>query len=138
MAHSIVVHHIDTHPCCKEFFVWESIGTHCQPKCGSCKCRRCPLGGKDYSLREEKELKLIEDGLKWADGQWTSSYPWIRDLPDLPDNRSIAFATLRSQEKRLLRNEHKANLYRKEMREMVENGVARKMLPHELKLYKGP
>jgi hypothetical protein len=46
------------------------MGVECSPKCGSCKCRRCAIGGKDYTIQEEKELKLIEEGLQKRNGKW--------------------------------------------------------------------
>ena len=41
------------------------------------RCGNCPLGGKDYSLKEERELKMIEDGLKFKseEGHWEAQYP---------------------------------------------------------------
>ena len=42
----------------EDFFTTESLGTQCTPKCGPCKCGKCPPGGKDYTFREERELKL--------------------------------------------------------------------------------
>ena len=44
-----------------DFFSIESLGIGCQPGCGNCKCGTCALGGKICSLKEERELKLIED-----------------------------------------------------------------------------
>ena len=39
-----------------------------QPNVGDvsvgCKCGKCPLGGKNYSIKEERELNLIEAGLQ--------------------------------------------------------------------------
>ena len=43
----------------------ESLGIQCNPKCGNCKCGSCPIGGKPYSLKEERELKLIENNLEF-------------------------------------------------------------------------
>ena len=39
-------------PTISEFLSCESLGNQCEtPRCGECKCGRCPLGGKDYSLK---------------------------------------------------------------------------------------
>ena len=43
----------------------ESLGVQCEPKCGNCKCGTCPIGGKPYSLKEERELKMIENNLEF-------------------------------------------------------------------------
>ena len=48
-----------------EFMTVESLGIQCNPKCGNCKCGSCPIGGKPYSLKEERELKLIENNLEF-------------------------------------------------------------------------
>ena len=50
-----------------EFFETETMGVSCTPKCGSCRCGSCPLGGKQYTIQEERELAMIEKGLKLND-----------------------------------------------------------------------
>ena len=49
----------------EKFFEIEGLGVRCEPKCGSCKCGRCHPGGKDMSLKDEKEYQLIEGGLQF-------------------------------------------------------------------------
>lgn len=51
------------------------------PKCGGCKCGKCSLGKCDYTIQEEKELAIIERGLRYDENslQWTVIYPWIKD-----------------------------------------------------------
>ena len=88
--------HFFSQPTIQEFFTSESLGIECSPRCGSCKCGNCPIGGKDYNLQEERELILIDKGLEFKGGHWVSSYPWIKDPADLPDNRVVAIAILRS------------------------------------------
>ena len=46
-----------------DFFETEMLGVEVKPRCGNCSCGSCPFGGKDYTIAEERELKLIEDGL---------------------------------------------------------------------------
>lgn len=38
-----------------EWFKWDSIGAACDPQCGGCRCGRCPPGGKEMTLGEEKD-----------------------------------------------------------------------------------
>jgi hypothetical protein len=47
--------------------------------CGSCRCGKCPIGSNDHTLREERELKLIEQKLVFneEDKLWIAEYPWI-------------------------------------------------------------
>ena len=85
------------------FFDLESLGVECNPKCGSCRCGNCSNGGKEYNLREERELKVIEEGLQFKGTYFEANYPWKRDPRELPDNRSAAYGMLIAQEKRLLK-----------------------------------
>ncbi|XP_033126819.1 uncharacterized protein LOC117124630 [Anneissia japonica] len=65
------------------------MGVNCQPMCRSCRCGKCPRGANNFTLQEERELKLIEGNLIYAEGRWTARYPGIKDPRDLPDNREI-------------------------------------------------
>ena len=114
-----------------DFFDSEMLGVSCIPKCGNCRCGSCPIGGKQYTLQEERELAMIDNGLELADGRWTATYPWKKDPKLLPNNYTAALAMLRSTEKRLLRNEDLASQYCKQISDMIERGVARKLKPAE-------
>ncbi|XP_068221896.1 uncharacterized protein [Palaemon carinicauda] len=48
----------------ENYFLDESLGMECIPKCGGCKCGECSVK-ENLSIREERELKLIEDGLTY-------------------------------------------------------------------------
>lgn len=45
------------------YFNIENLGVSCYPKCSGCKCGNCTPGQKNYSLKEERELALITEGL---------------------------------------------------------------------------
>ena len=124
----------------EEFFNVESLGVRCNPKCGGCQCGKCHPGGKDMTLKEEKELAIIESGLSFNEesGRWLAAYPWILSPLDLPNNRMVAMATLRSTEKRLSRNPDLAELYSTQIDDMVSRGAARKVPDQELAEYEGP
>ncbi|XP_043198573.1 uncharacterized protein LOC122368576 isoform X1 [Amphibalanus amphitrite] len=122
----------------EDFFTTESLGTQCTPKCGSCKCGKCPPGGKDYTLREERELKLIEAGLQHHDDHWEASYPWVKDPKELKDNRQAALAVLNSTERRLKKHPEHASVYQTQIQDMVDRGVARKITEEEAAGYDGP
>lgn len=68
------------------FFMSEELGIACSPKCGGCRCGKCSLKGH-MTLKEEKELKLIEDGLNYDELNqcWVADYPWIRNPSELPN-----------------------------------------------------
>ena len=119
----------------------ESLGTYCQPKCGGCRCGHCSPGNANCTLKEERELRMIEDGLEYSktEKKWTVSYPWTRDPSDLPNNVNSATGRLRSTEQRLRKNGRQYALeYQKQMDDMVERKVARKLTHSEISAYKGP
>ena len=69
-----------------EWFKWDSIGAACDPQCGGCKCGRCPPGGKEMTLGEERDLEKIKECLTYvlADKycetpHWDAAYPWKGD-----------------------------------------------------------
>ena len=101
---------------------------------------KCPLGTKNYSLKEEKELQLIERNLHFnnLEHRWMTQYPWIRDPADLPDNRKAAFGMLLSTEKRLAKNTDHARVYQEQIQDMIDRGVARKLMESELETYDWP
>ena len=47
------------------------------------------MEGESMSLREERELKLLEENMEYCQNnkQWTILYPWIKDPTLLPDNK---------------------------------------------------
>ena len=121
-----------------DFFDAETLGVECSPKCGSCRCGKCPIGGKQFNLKEEREQHQIEEGLTHKDDHWEAQYPWIRDPNDLPDNRSAALAMLKSTEKRLSTNKVHAETYNNQIQDMIDRNVARKLSNDELQLHRGP
>ena len=40
------------------------------------------------SLKDEKEYKMIEEGLKFeeAKSRWVAAYPWVKPAKELPNN----------------------------------------------------
>ena len=128
-----------TSPSVEDFYNIENLGIECTPRCGGCKCGRCPLGSKNYTIKEEKELALIEKNLDYDKEakRWIAEYPWIKDPYDLPDNRRIAFTKLISTEKRLAKNTEHAKVYKEQVQDMINRGVTRKLTEEELRNYKG-
>ena len=64
--------------------------------------------------------------------------PMDQRSKDLPDNKKAAFATLISTERRLAKNSEHAKVYKEQIQDMVNRGVARKLTKAELRNYKGP
>ena len=124
----------------EDFYKIENLGVECKPKCGGCKCGKCSLGAKEYTIQEERELELIERNLSFdkEENRWIAEYPWIKDPQNLPDNRKVAFAKLIMTEKRLRRNPEHAKVYDNQIKDMVAREVAWKLSKKELTLYEGP
>ncbi|KAJ8049254.1 hypothetical protein HOLleu_01926 [Holothuria leucospilota] len=121
-----------------QFLRIESLGVSCNPKCGGCKCGKCPPGAKEYTLQEERELDLIENGLKFKNNRWEAKYPWVKDPKGLPDNRVVAVARVKALEKRLSKDKEEAKMYSEQVQDMIERGVAREVPEAEVRGYEGP
>ena len=139
VARDVRVHHVSRVKV-EDFYNIENLGVECTPRCGVCRCGRCPLSDKNYNLKDERELQLIERNLEFdsAENRWFTPYPWIRYPADLPDNRRAAFGMLISTEKRLSRNADHAKVYQEQIQDMVDRGVARKLTRSKLETYHGP
>ena len=124
----------------EDFYNIENLGINCTPRCGGCKCGKCAPGSNNYTLKEERELKLIEKGLQYdeQDSCWIAEYPWIKDPYLLPNNKRAAFGRLLSTERRLGRNTQHAKVYQAQIEDMIERRVARKLTQTEVDNYKGP
>ena len=137
VKHAVVLH-MDSQ--IDQFHSIESLGVNCTPKCGGCRCGKCNTGGKDMTLLEEKEFEIIKNGLEFnvSKGRYEANYPWIVDPKNLPYNRGFALALLKSTEKRMSRDPLHAETYKKQIEDMIDRNVARKVTERELEQYQGP
>ena len=124
----------------ENFIVGEELGTECNPRCGACKCGKCPIPGHDLSFREEQELHVIRSNLSHDPSRkaWTTSYPWVKDPETLPDNYISALGTLKSTERSLMKDPGWAESYQSQIVDMVDRGVARKLTQQEIEEWKYP
>jgi len=124
----------------KDFIRGEELATEISPKCGSCKCGKCPVVGHTYSFREEQELNMIRENLKYNPEKecWSTSYPWVMDPSHLPNNYYSALATLKSTEQTLLKDKTWAKLYSEQIMDMLHRQVAQKLTPEEVSSWHGP
>ena len=92
------------------------------------------------TIKEEKELNLISNQLTYdADKRkWEAAYPWIKDPKRLPNNRSAVLNGFRSMEKRLIKNAPLATECQRQIEDMLERKVCRKLTKEEINTYKGP
>ena len=117
-----------------DFLSIESLGVAYTAKCGGSHCGSCPTGGKEYTLKEERELNLIPSNLMYAGDHWIVKYPWIKETRALPDNYGNASKT----EKRLCTDPDWQQTYSEQIEDMVKRKVARKLPVSEIKSYNGP
>ena len=122
----------------ESFFDTEGLGVVCSPKCGSCRCGKCAIGGKDFTLKEERELQLIENGLVRHPKHWEVTYPWLRKPSSLENNRCVAESMLKSTEKRLLKDTELTITYQAQIVDMIDRNVAIKLTEEQLRNYTGP
>ena len=122
------------------FFEIESLGVSCIPKCGACSCGTCHPGGKAMTLKDERELEMIEKGLEFDPdkGRWQAEYPWIKDPSVLKDNRRVVMAKLRSTERRLEKDPGYQVEYSQQIQELLDRKAARNVTNEELRNYEGP
>ena len=80
----------------EDFYNIENLGIQFLPKCGGCKCGKCAPGSKNCTLKEEKELELIEQNLEFdaKTQSWITEYTWMKDPNELPNNRKAAYRML--------------------------------------------
>ena len=138
LIHHGTVHHASVRV--EDFYKLEQLGVECVPQWGSCKRGQCHPGGKNMTLKEEREYRIIVEKLTYKADQkkWEAGYPWIKDPNALPDNRSAALAALKAMEKRLRQDPMHAALYHKQIEDMIQRGVARKLTEDEINEYNGP
>lgn len=119
----------------------EELGCETTPRCGGCKCGKCPINGHTYSFKEQQELDLIRGNLSFSPDRsaWVTKYPWILHPSCLPDNYSCVLATLRNTEKTLKKGgDDWSRTYSEQIKDMVDRGVARKLTAEEIKEWQGP
>ena len=75
---NVIIHHLQN-VFINNFYDSEAVGVNCTPRCGGCKCGHCTIGSKSYSLKKERKLKLIEDGLKSEQNRCIATYLWIKE-----------------------------------------------------------
>ena len=121
------------------FFQSESLGTSIEPRCGSCKCSKCPVPGSKYSFKEQKEFDLIQKNLKYnsSEKRWYTVYPWLCDRSTLPKNEKIACQSLVTLERNLSRNPELAEDFCKQIEDMVSRGAATVLSEEQLSAWEG-
>ena len=108
----------------KLFFDSQSLGAVVEPRCGGCKCMKCPVPGSRYSFSEQRQFDTINQNLFRKDGIWYTEYPWCCARNVLPRNDKIAYQNLLNLERMLEKNVELASDFCRQVDEMVERGAA--------------
>ena len=124
----------------ENFITGEELGTEVTPRCGGCRCGKCPTVGHTYSFKEEQELNIIRKNLEYDEALqcWKTSYPWTVDPNSLPDNYGGALATLQKTERTLLKDSTWAKKYKEQIEDMTDRKVARKLNSDDIRVWNGP
>ena len=121
------------------FFESESLGTNVVPRCGGCRCGKCPVPGSQFSFKEQQEHDVIAGNLIYKEAQkrWFTSYPWLCPRSALSKNDGIAYQSLMSLEKNLRRNPDLAQAFLEQIDEMVSRGAAVLLSDEDLSGWEG-
>ena len=124
----------------ESFLNIEEMGIQCFPLGGNCSYKKCALGSKGLSIKEEREQNLMNKGLLYVEDKkyFIATYPWIKDPKELHDNYYLARKMLESTERRLSRDVAHAQVYDKQIIDLLDRDVARKLTREELDDYDGP
>ena len=97
-----------------------------EPKCGGCRCSKCPVPGSKYSFKEQKDFDVICKNLTYHEDSKRryTVYPWKHRRKALPRNDKTALKVLLSLEKSLQKNPDLAKEYCLQIQNMVDRGAA--------------
>ena len=123
-----------------DFFKEESIGVECQPKCGGCRCGKCPTGSKAMTLKEERDYKKFQSlmsldplGSESDPGPyWVSELPWTVDKSKLINNQPAVLGVMNSTVKKLAKDPVWENTYNEQLRNLIDKNFAREVSEEEL------
>ena len=123
-----------------DYFKEENIGVECTPRCGGCKCGKCPTGAKQMSIKDEKEyehfktlMHLDQKGSVDDPGPyWVSSLPWILDKTELIDNKPAVLGVMNSTMRKLSKDPEWKKIYENQLLDLVKKGFAREVPEEEL------
>ena len=121
------------------FFEAEALGVSVEPRCGGCKCGKCPVNGAKFSFTEQQEYDAINDNLRYDEenSRWVTEYPWRCERSTLPQNDKKALQNLYSLERRLSKSPEQAQEWSEQIQAMVDRGAAIVLSDEEVEAWKG-
>ncbi len=109
----------------------ENLCTVVEPRCGGCKCGKCPIPGSRFSHREEGELRKIKDNLVHNGRCWRTAYPFLFPRELLKASYKSGMKVLESTERSLKRNGG-GEAYNSCIEEMLQHKVVKKVSKEEM------
>ena len=123
-----------------EFLAAEDLGCEAPRRCSRCRgCQDCSFRGLRVSEREEAELELIKQGVRFDHErkEFQVEFPWLQDPALLDDNffqaKKIAGAWERKYQERGL-----TEVANQTFQGMVDMGMVRRIPKEELNAWSGP
>ena len=123
-----------------EFFKQENIGAECSPKCGNCHCGKCPPGGKQMSLKDEKDYNMFTNHMRYdKEGTvsdpgpyWRVRFPWVVPKEELVFNKSAVLGVMNTTAKKLGKDPTWRKVYETQLNDLVSRGFAREIEDEEI------
>ena len=111
-----------------DFWKTEAMGVEVKP----CVCENDKL-----TQAEREKAEIISKLCEKIGNEWMVPYLWKSDPMLLPDNKPLAMKLLLSTERRLQKVPKQAKAYDKQMEEMKEMQISRKLTKEEMDSHKG-
>ena len=124
-----------------DFCLQDSIGVHCHPSCGGCKCGRCIPGGNQMSLKDEKAYYEFARNLEYdpigteADPgpYYVTKFPWIKEKTSLPNNLPAVLGVMNATKRKLKQDPEWETMYEKQLQDLIDRKVALEVTEEEMK-----
>ena len=109
---------------------------------GSASKHRVSNGkGDDLKVSDglKDELKLIEERLSYDEENqcWVATYPFLYPRDTLKGSKEVALKAMLSMERTLHKKGNWNQVYQKQIKDMIQRGVAREVPDHELDSFEG-
>ena len=127
-----------------DHFKEESIGVHCEPRCGGCRCGKCAVGSKQMSLKDEREYQRFRENMVYEpEGTpsdpgpyWRTKYPWNIDRHKLIDNLPAVLGVMQATKRKLKKDPHWEQVYESQLKGLIDKGFAKEVTDDEIKHWK--
>ena len=127
-----------------DYCLEDSIGVHCHPACGGCRCGQCISGNKFMSLKDEKAYAEFANNLRFEEigtaedpgPYYVSKFPWAVDRNSLPNNLPAVIGVMNATKRKLQQDPEWEDVYEAQLRTLIDKGWAREVSDSELQGWK--